>query len=370
MTDCIIAGCDLHDRSMLVKWSVGRGASKRRSFGNTAAGRERMIRMLQDAAQAANTDRIVFGYEASCLGYGLYDELRSSGIECHVLAPSCMARSPRHTRTKTDEKDADGILDVLRAHVLAGAKLPAVWVPDERTRQDRRIVRRRLVVGEQVGRVKTRITDLLKACGARRPEGVERWSLADRSWLAGLSGEQLGEGAQMVLASLLRELAFCEEELRLQERNVRALSRQKRYGAARAELMKLKGVGILTAMVFLTEMGDLSRFANRRQIGAYLGLAPTSHESGEASDRKGHITKQGSSRVRKVLCQAAWALLGHDPVETAVHARIMRASPKRKKTATVALMRRLAVRMWHVGRAAQASGGCFAPPSEAVACGP
>ena len=42
---------------------------------------------------------------------------------------------------------------------------------------------------------------------------------------------------------------------------------------------------MLTALVFLTEMGDLARFANRRQIGAYLGLVPRSYESGAAGDR-------------------------------------------------------------------------------------
>jgi len=59
-------------------------------------------------------------------------------------------------------------------------------------------------------------------------------------------------------------------------------------------------------MVFLTEMGDLRRFRNRKKVGAYLGLVPTSNESGENTDHKGHITHQGPARLRKVLCQAAW----------------------------------------------------------------
>ena len=47
-------------------------------------------------------------------------------------------------------------------------------------------------------------------------------------------------------------------------------------------------------MVFLTEMGDLNRFANRRQFGAYLGLAPATFKSGERSGRRGRITRQGT----------------------------------------------------------------------------
>jgi transposase len=112
-------------------------------------------------------------------------------------------------------------------------------------------------------------------------------------------------------------------------------------------LAKLCGVGVLTAIVFLTELGDLSRFANRRQIAAYLGLAPSSHESGGQQDRKGHITHQGSYRVRKVLCQATWSRVRSSEQEKAVYERIKAKNPKKAKIAVVAGMRRLAVQMWH-----------------------
>jgi transposase len=273
-----------------------------------------------------------------------------------------MARSPKHARTKTDEKDAERILDVLRAHVLAGSALPDIWVPDEGTRQDRQIVRRRLEMGERVGRLKTRISHLLKLQGVSRTKGTERWSVADRRWMRELKAEQVGCGALVALDSLLRELEFTEGELALQDRNVEALAGTERYREPSAALDALTGVGLLTAMVFLSEMGDMSRFANRRQVGAYLGLVPSAFESGQQTDRKGHITKQGPARVRKVLCQAAWALLGHDARESAVHQRIAQGKKDRKKVATVALMRRLAVRMWHVARRAQHRCGCFGPP--------
>jgi transposase len=361
MSECIMVGCDLHDRSMLLKWAVGKEPSKKLTFANSPERRRRMIEMLHDKAEALGAERIVFAYEASCLGYTLHDELQEAGIECHVLAPTGMARSPKHVRRKTDEKDAERILDVLRAHVLAGAALPGVWVPDDQTRQDRRIVRRRLELGERVGRLKTRITHLLKLHGVSRPEGVERWSAADRRWLRELKAAQVGYGVLVALDSLLRELEFTETELTLQDQNVQALAKGERYRAPAAELDDLTGVGPLTAMVFLTEMGRMSRFANRRQVAAYLGLAPAAHESGEQSERKGHITKQGPGRVRKVLCQAVWALLGHEKHESAVHERITGGKKERRKTATVALMRRLGIKMWHIAREAQQRSVCFEP---------
>ena len=109
----------------------------------------------------------------------------------------------------------------------------------------------------------------------------------------------------------------------------------------------------MTAMVFLTELGDLRRFSNRRQVGSYLGLIPSSYETGQDDDHKGHITHQGPSRVRKVLCQAVWCRLRTVPLEREAYDRVAKRNPRHKKIAVVAQMRRLAVVLWHAGRAAQ-----------------
>ena len=130
--------------------------------------------------------------------------------------------------------------------------------------------------------------------------------------------------------------------------------------AVEALVGTLTGVAVLSAMVFLTEIGDLRRFANRRKVGAFLGVVPSSNESGEgAKDRKGHITRQGPARVRKVLCQAAWTRVRLDPQESKVHARIVQKNPNKKKIATVACMRRLGVRMWHIALEAQLKAGVY-----------
>jgi len=114
-------------------------------------------------------------------------------------------------------------------------------------------------------------------------------------------------------------------------------------------------------MVFLTEMGDLRRFSNRQQIGAYLGLVPSSDETGQRDDRKGHITRQGSPRIRQVLCQAAWGRVRHHQQEKAFYKKLVAKDPKAKKVAIVACMRRLGIRLWHRGLAAQASVERAAP---------
>lgn len=358
MCKVIMIGCDLHDKSMLLKIAEGRSKPEMRSVKNTASGRAKMIADLKKRAAAADGARVLFAYEASGLGFGLYDELTDVGIECHVLAPTRIARSQRQKSQKTDEKDAQQLLELLRAHVLAGNDLPTVWIPDATLRDDRELIRMRIDVAEKITATKAQIKSLLKRNHVARAKGTGKgWTRRFCSWLkCGLceSAESpLGGNAQSTLASLIRQLDFLEEEEKRLTELVHALATGPRYEAAFEEMTSLCGVGLMTAMVFLTELGDLNRFENRRQLAAYLGLAPRSSESGEANDRKGPITRQGSSRVRKMLCQATWSRVRNDEQEGEVYHRIVAKNPKKKKIAVVASMRRLAVQMWHRGKEVQ-----------------
>jgi transposase len=350
-----MVACDLHDKSMLLKIAQGSEKPVKRSVMNTRTARAKLIADLKAMSQAKDGAPIVFAYEASGLGFGLYDELTDAGIQCHVLAPTRIVRSPQQARQKTDEKDADQILELLRGHLLAGNRLPTVWIPDPQTRDDREIVRARLDAVDKASVLKTQIKCLLKRNHVPRPEGLgQGWTRLFYAWLRGIcSDDSRGIGLRSALGSLLRQLEFMEQEIERLDGAIARLAESARYAPVVAEVAKLPGVGLLTAMVFLTEMGDLRRFDNRRQLAAFIGLAPCAFESGNSQDRKGHITRQGPSRVRRVLCQAVWPRLRYDGPEKEAYERIVTKNPKKKKIAVVAGMRRLAVRMWHKGKEAQ-----------------
>lgn len=355
MAESIMVACDLHDRTMALLMAQGRGAAEKLSLPNTKAGRQKLLKLLRTRSHAAGGAQVIFAYEASGLGFGLHDELTAAGFACYVLAPTKIARSSQQKRNKTDEKDAALILQLLRGHVLAGNALPKVWVPKPATRDDRELVRARLDLADKLSSVKTQVRCLLKRWSVVRPPATGKgWTNLYLAWLRGLTkGKPLSVGARQTLESLLRQLTFLqEEELRLDEALGRLIL-DPRYVDSFYALTKLSGVGVLTALVFLTEMGSLWRFRNRRQVGAYLGLVPVARESGEQSNRKGHITRQGPSHVRRVLCQAVWARVRSDKEDSSdvlAYQRIVAKNPQHKKIAVVAVMRRLAVRMWHCGR--------------------
>ena len=162
MTQPIMVACDLHEKTMVLKIAEGQERPQTTTLPNTPAARGKLIAELQSRAVMAGGARIIFAYEASALGFGLYDEMRDARIECHVLAPTLIPRSPKQCSSKTDHKDAHQILEVLRGHVLAGNALPDVWVPDRQTRDDRELVRTRLNAVEKAAVLKTQVQMLLK----------------------------------------------------------------------------------------------------------------------------------------------------------------------------------------------------------------
>ena len=120
-------------------------------------------------------------------------------------------------------------------------------------------------------------------------------------------------------------------------------------------LRQIKGVGALTALVFVLTLDDPHRFARSRSVGAYLGLVPASRSSGSSTPQL-PITKHGDCLLRRLLVQAAHYILGpfgQDSDLRSFGLELARRGGKNgKKRAVVAVARKLAVllhRLWISG---------------------
>jgi transposase len=345
----IFVGIDLGDKNSVSRMGVDREKTERFGFVNSRQGRARLFREAKRRSEQAGGAKIIMAYEASSCGFVLSDEAEAAGIECWVLAPTKMEKSVEQRQHKNDERDADDIVEKLRGHVLAGNRLPKVWVPDPQTRDDRELIRARVEIGEKQTQVKSQIQMLLKRQGLEKPSGLGAgWTVRYRRWLEALTeSPAVGWGAGQTLGSLLRQLSFIEGEMERIQKPVEQLAAEPRHQPVVEELTQECGVGLLTAMVYRTEIGYAGRFRRGRQVGKFVGVTPTSHESGEQNDRKGHISRQGPPRLRKMLCQASWSRVCHDVSDQRIYQQLVSRNPKKKKIAIVALIRRLAVRLWH-----------------------
>jgi len=342
----IFVGIDLGDKNSVARIALDQEKSQRRAFINNRQGRARLLEQVKRQAEQAGGAKIVMAYEASSCGFVLRDEAEAMKIQCWVLAPTRMEKSVDQRKHKNDDRDADDVLEKLRGHVLAGNRLPTVWVPDRQTRDDRELIRARLDLSEKQTQVKAQIQMLLKRQGLEKPSGLgAAWTVAYRRWLDGLKEwTGLGWGRRQALSSLLSQLSFIEAEIRRMEKPMEQLADEPRHQAIVAELTQEPGVGRLTALVYRTEIGYAGRFRRGRQLGKFTGLTPNCRQQ---NDRKGHISRQGPPRLRKILCQASWVHIRHDPQARRVYQELVCRNPKKKKIALVAIMRRLAVRLWH-----------------------
>jgi transposase len=170
----------------------------------------------------------------------------------------------------------------------------------------------RLSLGAQRTQIKNQIRGLAKRAGLQFPEWFSdsgNWSLRSVQWLREVAAGELVElqqGIRVALASLVDLYAAFSEQLKSLDKTIAQLARSSRYAKAFRKLKLISGVGTLTAMVFLTEIGDLNRFANRRQLGAYLGLAPAAFESGDP----GAPGSQGTHYSARTVPVAARAVSG------------------------------------------------------------
>jgi transposase len=345
MNTALFLGIDDHEESIAVKLAKGKEKPKYRTFFKTESGLLKLREWVEKVRGPGM--RVISGYEAGPCGPGLSRLLESWGWECSIIAPHSLKHSRKSRSQKCDSKDAELILEAIRSHVLAGSRLSRCWLPDDQQRDDRELERYRISLGEQITQIKNRINGLCRRYGYKRPATIKTaWTRAHKVWLERLI-DRLGIYAGKSLSWDLSNLLALEQQQKEVDRELKLLSESERYRSRVHALIQEHGVGIVTAMVFLSELGDLERFRNRQQVGAYIGLVPSQHDTGDTI-RKGRITRCGPWRVRKVLNQAVWSIVrsgcGHEY-------RWYQQTRQRigTKKAIVGMMRKLAIRLWHRG---------------------
>jgi transposase len=141
---------------------------------------------------------------------------------------------------------------------------------------------------------------------------------------------------QFSLQMLFEQWRFCTRQL---------VAIRKHYKTKRPELAKLEevyrsapGVGEISARTLASELGDMSRFPNEGSLFSYTGLTPSERSSGEKVHR-GHISRQGASRIRRILVEVAWRAIEQDEALRLIFDRVAQRAGHKK--ALVGIARRL-----------------------------
>jgi transposase len=319
------------------------------------------------AARVGKTFRIIAIQEAGLDGFWLHRVLEKEGIESHVVDPASIAAPRRRRRAKTDKIDGEALLRALLAHLRGEPRVCSMVVAPSPEEEDRRRLcrERQTLLGERVRHV-NRIKGLLFA------QGIGDYAPLRRDRRKRLEGLRTGDGRDLP-AHVKAQIARERDRLELALDQIKAVEKERdrlllapppepagetapEGGSERlaprapgaAMLAQLRGIAADSATLVWSE-GLSRRFANRRQVGSFAGLVATPWRSGKIDHEQG-VSKAGNPRLRATMVQIAWLWLQHQPQSALTrwyHARVSASPAKRtKKTAIVALARKLLVALW------------------------
>jgi len=234
-------------------------------------------------------------YEAGPTGFGLYRAIAEAGMRCEVAAPSKLSR-PAGDRVKTDAKDA-----LLLAQLLQVGQITSVRVPSVTEEAARDLVRAREDVRGDLMRARHRVSKLLLRHGHVYYGGAA-WTAKHTVWLNSIRFEELG--TQAAYDADREAVNFAVARRARLDKAIAVMAADSEFTPVTRRLCCLRGISTLTGFALAVELGDWDRFTGS-SIGAYLGLVPSEHSSGD-SRRQGGITKTGNTHARRLLVEAAW----------------------------------------------------------------
>jgi transposase len=247
-------------------------------------------------------------YEAGFSGFWAHDQLQERGVNCLVVHPADVPTTNKERTSKRDRIDCRKLARHLRSGELKG-----IYVPTRLQLEDRSLVRTRQTLVRKQTRCKNQIKAFLLFYGLALPEEVveSRWSKKFLHQLAELRMERAS--GHLALKSYLEELQQLQKLIAAVNRGIILLSREAAYRQTVQRLKTIPGVSTLTAMILLTELGDLTRFKNLDHLASYVGLIPDTKASGE-TEHVGRLTFRRNAQLRAVLIEAAWTASRLDPV--------------------------------------------------------
>jgi transposase len=284
------------------------------------------------AAQLQPSDRVALEATGNALAIARIIEPHVAEV---VIVNTRTLKAIAESKQKTDRHDAKTLAQMLAAGMLTGS-----WRPDELTRALRRRVARRARLVTHRTRSKNEIMAVLHRNLKARPPMTDPFGVAGRAWL---SGQVVALDERDTIDAALRQIDFLNDEIAAIERDLAQFAVNSTHAQ---RLMSVPGVGLITAVAFLAQVGEITRFEDPRRLVGYLGLDPRVRQSGDSPARTGRISKEGSALVRCVLVEAAHTAVRSPGPLRAFFERVR--ARRGHAVAIVAVARKMCVLFWHL----------------------
>lgn len=294
----IYCGIDVHKLS----WRVNiRSQEFELEDYSQEAGEETLLSHLRKNYPDASYELV---YEAGFSGFSLQRSLECKGINCLVINAGDVPSSDKDKKRKNDCIDARKL-----SKALAGGSLKGIYVPQQQMEHMRTLVRQRCRLVQDQIRCKARIKHMLLFSGCNVQD--------DKYWSAHYIKrlQELDCGTILLRQALdlaLQEYLSVRKLILLATRQLRELSMQMPYAKVISLLCSIPGIGLINAMVLLSEIQDMSRFKTLDKLCGYAGIVPDLHASGELQNVRG-ITHRSNHYLREAIVESSWVIIRKDP---------------------------------------------------------
>lgn len=285
----------------------------------TAEGIESVLRPLNGECRVA--------FEVGTQAQWVAKVVRPLAAEVQVANPSLIPWLFRDVR-KNDKLDARKLATLLYLN-----QLPTVHLPPADVSAWRALINYRRTQVKRRTMVKNQIRSILRSFAQHCPHR-SCWTRVGLVWLRSLTFDA---GRDLMMQTLLNELAFVDANRRAVESQLDAIARTR---SDVGRLRTIPGIGPRTAEAIVAFTDQVNRFRSRKQFASYFGMTPTEDSSGRI-ERHGHISKRGPSVVRWVLVEACHRAIRLCPALKVYFDRVHRGRKDRYKKAIVATGRKV-----------------------------
>lgn len=249
-------------------------------------------------------------YEAGFSGFESCRKLNELGVNCIVIHPADVPTTQKEKLQKTDKADSRKLARSLRSN-----EFEAIHIPDPELEADRALIRQRFRLVKDVSRTKNRVKSLLFQFGIPIPDRftsaqTRHWSKIYIDWLKELSITR--KSLKQVIDNYVFIGESQRKDLLLLNKQVRNLSLTEAYRIKYSLLLSVPGIGLMTAMTFLAQIGDIGRFERLDDLCNYIGLVPKMYGSGDKM-QVGKMIKRGRKELKIMLIESSWEAIRKDP---------------------------------------------------------
>jgi len=288
-------GLDVHKDSITIALAEPGPKGEIRLFGTITNDMHALEKTIIRVHKAHPGAHLEVAYEAGPCGFGIARRLKQLGVPCIVAAPSLIPKQPG-SPFKTDKRDARSIARLLRVGELTG-----VYIPEPTDEAIRDLCRARTDAVDDQRRCRLRLKSFLLRHGYHY-QGKANWSQPHMRYLRELVLPH--PAMKAILEEYLQGIDAAHHRVERIEASMLALLDTWRLKPAVEALMAFRGFQLVAAMITVSELGDIHRFAHPRQLMTYLGLVSVEHSSGP-KQHLGSISRCGNGHARWLLTECA-----------------------------------------------------------------